>query len=89
MARQLGMYVPRKDSAACSVNLQSGSIHCIVTAKRYSRDLPQGGLEIPCILGFTGDVDKTHKVEKILKKIYSEADDEVVAKEEEEILVKN
>uniref|UniRef100_A0A1X7V2F0 HIRAN domain-containing protein n=1 Tax=Amphimedon queenslandica TaxID=400682 RepID=A0A1X7V2F0_AMPQE len=82
-------HVPRKNSASCSVNLQSGSIHCIVTGKRYSCDLPQGGLEIPSILVFTGDVDKTHKVEKILKKIYSEADDEVVAKEEEETLVKN
>lgn len=49
-----------------SLFLRTGSLHCIVTGKRrYSRDVPQGRLEIPGILVFTGDVDKTHKVEKI------------------------
>lgn len=30
-------------------------LYCIVTnAKRYSADLPQGGLEVPCVLHFLG-----------------------------------
>ena len=45
-------HVPKKISSICSLFLQhGGSIHCIVTGtKRYSADLEQGGLEIPCIL---------------------------------------
>ena len=31
-------------------------IHCAVSRERiYSRDLPQGGLEIPCRIIFTGE----------------------------------
>ena len=47
-------HVPRKISSVCSVFLRRGGvIHCIVTgARRYSADLVQGGLEIPCILRF-------------------------------------
>ena len=42
-------HVPRKISAVCSLFLpQNGSIHCKVTgSRRYSRDIVQGGLEIP------------------------------------------
>ena len=43
------------------------SISCVVTGpRRYSRDLPQGGLEIPCTLEFKGDkvsIDKVRKTE--------------------------
>ena len=39
--------------------------------KRYVRDLPQGGLEIPCVLTFTGNsplVDKTsHLLKEVIK----------------------
>ena len=48
-------HVPRKISAACHVFLEfDGSLSCIITEAhcRYSSDLPQGGLEIPCKLVF-------------------------------------
>ena len=49
-------HIPRKISCICSVFLRRGGsipIHCIVAgSRRYSRDLPQGGLEIPCRLLF-------------------------------------
>ena len=45
-------HVPRRISAACLLFLQRrGSIHCILTGtRRYSADLPQRGLEVPCKL---------------------------------------
>ena len=54
-------HVPRRISAICSMFLRrklnfNGTIMCHVTGNRqYSRDLPQGGLEILCILIFTGN----------------------------------
>jgi len=50
-------HVPRKISAACSLFLRHhGSITCQVTGRRqFSRDLPQGGLEIPCLLTSQGN----------------------------------
>ena len=47
-------HVPRKISAICSIFIRrGGSIVCLVNgSRRYSSDLPQGGLEIPCILKF-------------------------------------
>ncbi len=49
-------HVPRRLSALCSLFLRSGSIiTCRITgSRRYSTDLPQGGLEIPCMLTFSG-----------------------------------
>ena len=35
-------------------------------SQRYLVDLPQGGLEIPCILVFTGSVKEVSKVEKLV-----------------------
>ena len=61
----------KKISSTCSLFLQSGgAIHCTVTgAKRYSADVEQGGLEVPCVLKFVGDreklkclLDKTQKL---------------------------
>ena len=48
-------HVPRKISAICSLFIRRGGvIRCIISGRRrYSSDLPQGGLEIPCILVFT------------------------------------
>ena len=47
-------YVPRRILALCSVFIRGGTIRCIVNGlQRYSGDLPQGGLEIPCFLVFT------------------------------------
>ena len=43
-------HVPRTISAVCSMFMRrDGTISCRVTgSRRYSSDLPQGGLEIPC-----------------------------------------
>ena len=45
-------HVPRKISSVCSIFLRrGGSITCQVTGRRrFSEDLSQGGLEIPCVL---------------------------------------
>ena len=49
-------HVPKRISSICSLFLHAGSIHCIVSgAKRYSANLEQGGLEVPCILKFESD----------------------------------
>ena len=49
-------HLPKKISRVCSLFLRrGGTIYCIVTnTRRYSADLPQGGLEIPCTLHFEG-----------------------------------
>ena len=43
-------HVPRKLSVICSIFItRGGTINCVVNGmRRYSADLPQGGLEIPC-----------------------------------------
>jgi len=45
-------HVPREISEICSIFIRrGGNIVCVVNGpRRYSADLPQGGLEIPCIL---------------------------------------
>ena len=45
----------RRISAVCSLFLRRhGTIACRVNgSRRYSRDLPHGGLEVPCILIFS------------------------------------
>uniref|UniRef100_A0A1X7TG99 Ubiquitin-like protease family profile domain-containing protein n=1 Tax=Amphimedon queenslandica TaxID=400682 RepID=A0A1X7TG99_AMPQE len=50
-------HIPRKISAICSTFIRRGGcIICTVTgSRRYSRDLVQGGLEIPCITTFITD----------------------------------
>ena len=42
---------------------------CVILAscRRYSADLPQGGLEIPCILKFEGKEKYITKVGKLIK----------------------
>ena len=61
--------MPKLISAAASLFLrQGGSITCKVTGSRqYSRDLPQGGLEIPCQLTFEGNEKYIDKVKKLMK----------------------
>ena len=65
-------HVPRKISSICSLFLrESGSIICHVTGSRqYSSDLPQGGLEIPCVLTFSWaakDGDRLEKARRLIK----------------------
>ena len=62
-------YVPRRISAACSLFLQKdgSSIRSIITgSRRYSSDLPQGGLEVPCLLKFSGNAKEIAKLRKLL-----------------------
>ena len=58
-ARTVG-HIPRKISSICSIFIRhGGTICCKVDGhRRYSRDLPQGGLEVPCILTFVTKEEK-------------------------------
>ena len=62
-------HVPRAISSVCYLFLgKRGTISCQVTgARHYSRDLPQGGLEIPCKLIFSGETRLIIKVQKLLQ----------------------
>ena len=73
-------HIPRIISAACSVFIQKGgSIDCTITgSRRFSVNLPQGGLEVPCFLKFSGDGKDIKKVIKLL----STAEKMVTAEEE-------
>ena len=53
-------HVPRKISAICLLFIhRGGTINSRVDGhRRYSADLPQGGLEIPCILTFVANNHK-------------------------------
>ena len=60
-------HLPRKISRMCSLFLRrGGNIHCIISGeRRYSRDLPQGGLEIPCRIIFSGEPKEIKKLIKL------------------------
>ena len=63
-------HCPRKILALCSIFIRrGGKITCQVTgSRRYSSDLPQGGLEIPCKLTFyTSKKSEADKTEKLIK----------------------
>ena len=55
-------HCPQKISSICSIFIRrGGSTTCQVNGnRRYSQDLPQGGLEVPCILTFCTS-DKTNR----------------------------
>ena len=62
-------HVPRCISPICYVFLRrGGTISCRVTGhRRYSADLAQGGMEIPCTLTFqAGDAQYLDKIKKSL-----------------------
>ena len=63
-------HLPRKISRLCSLFLRRGGvILCTVTGgRRYSEDLAQGGLEIPCTLLFKHELKEVQKVKKFLTK---------------------
>ena len=54
-------HLPRRISPLCSAFLRrGGTIKCIVSGHRkYSEDLPQGGLEVPCQLHFLSKVSQS------------------------------
>ena len=61
-------HVPRRMSAACALFLErEGTISCTVTgSRRFSADLPQGGLEVPCTLKFQGPPKHVAKMKKLV-----------------------
>ena len=60
--------MPRNISTLCHLFLSRGGIiTCTVSGlRKYSDDLPQGGLEVPCLLTFQGDKPAIEKVKKLL-----------------------
>ena len=62
-------HLPRKLSKICSLFLKRGGyIRChVIGSRRYSADLPQGGLEIPCTLLFKGQSKEIYKLKQCLK----------------------
>ena len=68
--RRIIGHLPRKLSRLCLLFLRrGGAIFCTVTGgRRYSGDLPQGGLEVPCTLLFKHKPKEVHKIKKLLSK---------------------
>ena len=67
-------HLPRKISRLCSMFIgQGGDITCVVTGnRRYSSDLVQGGLEIPCSIIFRGKeklISKIKRLQDLKKKL--------------------
>ena len=62
-------YLPRKVSRLCSLFLgRGGCIMCTITGrKHYSADLPQGGLEVPCVLLFRAPSKEIQKLKSFMK----------------------
>ena len=63
-------HLPRRISPLCSAFLRrGGTIKCIVDGhRRYSEDLPQGGLEVPCKLVFEiEDLQVCKKTEDLIR----------------------
>ena len=62
-------HLPRKVSTLCLLFIRRGEmIRCRITGRRrYSADLPQGGLEVPCRLRFQGSVKELdNKLQRLL-----------------------
>ena len=62
-------HLPWNISRACLLFFRRGNfITCRVTGhRRYSADLPQGGLEVPCILHFEDQIKEVAKLKKFMK----------------------
>ena len=62
-------HLPRKISSICSLFLRKGgTISCKISgSRRYSNDLVQGGLEVPCVLLFKGGKSLINKVTGLLE----------------------
>ena len=63
-------HLPRKISRICALFIRRGVvIYCRVTGRReYSTDLPQGGVEIPCLLLFEGETKEIKKLVKLISR---------------------
>ena len=67
-------HLPRKITRVCSLFLRLGSsITCtVISHRRYSSDLPQGGLEVPCMLtSVQGDTKRNLKANEDLEDKFS------------------
>ena len=67
-------HVPHKISSICSIFiLRGGIIHATVNGhRRYSADLPKGGMEVSCILTFTALCSSEgEKTKKLLQSLLS------------------
>ena len=62
-------HIPRKILRGCTLFLRRGNeITCHVTRhRRYSVNLPQGGLEVPCVLRFEGETKEIANFKKFVK----------------------
>ena len=62
-------HVPRSISAVCCSFLRRGGriVSQVTKSRRFSADLAQGGIEIPCVLTFIGLEKEILKVEKLMK----------------------
>ena len=65
-------HLPQRISRLCSLFLRrGGGIQCRVTGRRrYSGDLLQGGLEIPCLLIFRHNDKEITKFKKLITKLF-------------------
>ena len=61
-------HLPQRISCVSTLFIRRGvAIRCRVTVRRrYSAELPQGGLEIPCFLLFEGNAKEIKKLAKLL-----------------------
>ena len=72
-------HVPRIISSLCSLFIRrGGAIKCSVDGnRRYSADLPQGGMEVPCKLVFSSkSIVDSEKLKKLVLASLSEACDQ-------------
>ena len=80
-------HLPKKISSTCSVFLRKGgTITCRVSGeRRYSKDLAQGGLEIPCLLRFDSDNDTLiSKMKKMLDNLKKQEEELKAAEKQQE-----
>ena len=63
-------HVSRHISYICTLFIcKGGVLNCLITGSRqYSRDLPQGGMKIPCQYIFSGNEDSAH-LEELQEKV--------------------
>ena len=61
-------HIPRKISSVCSLFLRRNGVMKVemTGGSPYSADLPQGGLEIPCIITFEGVEKDVKKVKRLI-----------------------
>lgn len=85
-------HVPRRISAICSLFLRrNGRITCRVTGHRkHSEDLPQKGLEVPCILIFATDSGEDPELfVKIRRLLHVTENFKIKEDEKEAVMVKS